>query len=246
LPKDNLGNEIIQDELLPELEIRISLKAKYAQLKVLYDGRVELVIPKDYNRKRIPQFISENQAWLSKTYATYQQHKQENPERFANKPNFIDLQACNEYWTVEYKQATKSKMIESSNLFRQLRVEYSDENKIQEQLKRWLQKKAKSLLLPWFDEISKKINIDYNSVSIRGQKTRWGSCSSEANISLNRSLVFLPSSLTVYVFIHELCHTRHLNHSKSYWALVKKFDSNYKVHEKRLNEISTSIPIWVI
>jgi predicted metal-dependent hydrolase len=74
----------------------------------------------------------------------------------------------------------------------------------------------------------------YNKITVRAQKTRWGSCSPKNNISLNIKLVLLPEELLDYVILHELVHTRVHNHSKKFWAELDKFVNNSKVMAKRL------------
>ena len=73
-----------------------------------------------------------------------------------------------------------------------------------------------------------------NNVSIREQRTRWGSCSHKNNISLNVKLVLLPKELIDYVMLHELVHTRIHNHSKKFWAELDRYTGNGKVMAKRL------------
>ncbi len=73
-----------------------------------------------------------------------------------------------------------------------------------------------------------------NNVSIREQRTRWGSCSHKNNISLNVKLVLLPKELIEYVMLHELVHTRIHNHSKKFWAELDRYTENGKVMAKRL------------
>lgn len=70
--------------------------------------------------------------------------------------------------------------------------------------------------------IDKALELDFSfkKVTIRSQKTKWGSCSSRGNINLNWRLIKCPRFVQDYIFIHELCHLTHLNHSPQYWALV--------------------------
>ena len=232
--------------LIADLNLRVSRKAKYAQLKVLYDGRVELVVPQKYPRARLLQFVQENQTWLQNALDKYHQHKQADPHRFSQFPEFIDLAAIGEYWTVEYQMAESNRIRTQTQLFPHLLVSSQSPQQRIPLLKNWLSRKAKQALIPWFDDVSRTIGLNYNRVSIRGQKTRWGSCSNEKNISLNRCLLFLPAHLVEYVFIHELCHTQYLNHSKIYWQLVSRFDNGYRKHEKQLNQYSGKIPLWVV
>lgn len=74
-----------------------------------------------------------------------------------------------------------------------------------------------------------------NRVSIRNMRTRWGSCSSQGNISISYIVAFLPPELRDYVLIHEIAHLTHLNHSKQFWQLVSRADSQYAAHKKQLN-----------
>ena len=70
---------------------------------------------------------------------------------------------------------------------------------------------------------SKKYKIPYNRAAFRCQKTKWGSCSPQNNISLNVNIVFLPEHLQDYILLHELCHIRHKNHGKDFWVQLDTY-----------------------
>lgn len=76
----------------------------------------------------------------------------------------------------------------------------------------------------------------YHSISIRDQKTRWGSCSGRGNLSFNWRLILAPPEILDYVVVHELCHLTHMNHSKDFWGLVGKVLPDYKDRRKWLKE----------
>ncbi|MFC2020025.1 M48 family metallopeptidase [Chloroflexota bacterium] len=82
--------------------------------------------------------------------------------------------------------------------------------------------------------LAKEHGFTYNHVSIREQRTRWGSCSHKNNISLNLKLVLLPQELIDYVMLHELVHTRIHNHSQKFWTELDRYTGNGKVMAKRL------------
>lgn len=76
----------------------------------------------------------------------------------------------------------------------------------------------------------------YTSITVRDQKTRWGSCSSRGTLSFNYRLIFAPPVILDYVVIHELCHLTHMNHSKAFWNMVASVMPEYKVYRQWLRD----------
>ena len=93
---------------------------------------------------------------------------------------------------------------------------------------------AKKRLIAQVDELAKKYGFNYNRVSIRNQRTRWGSCSVKNNISLNIKLASLPQNLVDYVILHELVHTRIKNHSKTFWEALVRLMKDAKAADRQL------------
>lgn len=89
-------------------------------------------------------------------------------------------------------------------------------------------KKAFQLIKEKVEFFNSLYNFDYNKISIKRQKSLWGSCSANKNLNFNYKLYFLPKEMTDYVVVHELCHLQELNHSKKFWDLVAKTVPNYK------------------
>lgn len=83
----------------------------------------------------------------------------------------------------------------------------------------------------------------YTAVTIRDQKTRWGSCSSRGTLSFNYRLIFAPSQVLDYVVVHELCHLTHMNHSKEFWNMVSSVMPDYKAHRKWLKEHGSELTL---
>lgn len=77
---------------------------------------------------------------------------------------------------------------------------------------------------------------NYTSITIRDQKTRWGSCSGRGTLSFNWRLILAPPEILDYVVVHELCHLTHMNHSREFWDLVGSVIPDYKVRRKWLKE----------
>jgi predicted metal-dependent hydrolase len=90
-------------------------------------------------------------------------------------------------------------------------------------------------------ELARQHRFTYRNVSIRNQRTRWGSCSAKGNISLNIKLVALPPDLYDYIILHELVHTRVHNHSRKFWQELDKYVGDGKAKAKALREYGVGI-----
>ena len=77
---------------------------------------------------------------------------------------------------------------------------------------------------------------NYNTIAVRDQKSRWGSCSSKGTLSFNYRLIFAPPKVLDYVVVHELCHLTHMNHSKDFWNMVERIMPDYRVYRTWLKD----------
>jgi predicted metal-dependent hydrolase len=94
--------------------------------------------------------------------------------------------------------------------------------------------KAEAQLIKRTAELAKQHGLTYNRVTVRNQKTKWGSCSAKDNISLNIQLTLLPQELMDYVILHELAHTKVKNHSPAFWQELDKYVENSRVVDAKL------------
>lgn len=230
---------------LPPYSVRASRRARRAQLKVTPHGRVEVVIPKGFNEKAVAAFVMQHRDWLHRTLWRVEQQRSIDPDLSAEVPRRLKLLALDSSWEVLYRETRKAvALTELSAPNKRLLVCAADEAGSRELLGSWLTQTAKTRLLPWLEQLSQEWGLTYSSSRVRCQKTRWGSCSAKGTININRNLLFLPPPLVRHLFIHELCHTRFLNHSSQYWSLVATIEPDYRRLEAELRGASRYVPLW--
>lgn len=233
--------------LAPDYEIRASNRAKYAQIRITPAGRVLVVVPRRFDMKRVPAFVAEHRQWIDNKLQQLQQAH--NPVYDSDSPQRIVLRAVDETWQVSYNNPGAQVQLydaASSPVPPALSVRINNHRPIRPQLLRWLNDRARAVLSDRVERLAQETGLSPQAISIRGQKTRWGSCSARRTISLNRSLLFLPPPLVRYLIVHELCHLVHLNHSQRYWRLVQRFEPGYQQLDRDLSAAARYIPHWAL
>jgi predicted metal-dependent hydrolase len=91
-------------------------------------------------------------------------------------------------------------------------------------------------LPPRVEHFAAILGVTYGGITIRNQRTRWGSCSSIGNLNFNCLLMLTPVEIQDYVIVHELCHRIEMNHSKRFWQLVESAMPDYKARRKWLKD----------
>lgn len=95
---------------------------------------------------------------------------------------------------------------------------------------------ALAVIPPKVKEYAAVLGVSYGRVTIRNQKSRWGSCSAKGNLNFNCLLVNVPEDVRDYVIVHELCHRMEMNHSRQFWKLVESVLPDYQERRKWLKE----------
>jgi len=133
----------------------------------------------------------------------------------------------------------KSRSLRISRRGDQLMVSAPDLDpvRLHAELERWYRSEARSVLWERLIELGQPHGLLPTSVSIRAQRTRWGSCSRSGRINLNWRLMLLERDLTDYVLVHELCHLRHMNHGRDFWQLVGTLMPDFEQRESQVNAI---------
>ncbi len=198
-------------------------------LAIQINDKAELIVraPFAMGVNKIDNFIARKTNWIDKT-------RQNISKRLANN-------TYNEF----YYLGVKYKLIIAKNLAEKLVFNgknfYLDEQQQIDKIyifNNWYKQEFFKIAVPIIKYYAKKYNLPYHRLTIKNQKTIWGSCSADNNINLNYMLLQAPISSIQYVIIHELCHIIYKNHSQDFWHLVKSIMVDYKIHQKWLKDFS--------
>ena len=201
---------------------------------------LEVVIPKNFPRKQIPRILQQHEGWITK-----QLNKHAHTFKAAALPQSIELSLTGESFPVVYRKLIDDTDNPTWELEQgKLQLSHHQHEDAIQLLRHWLRCKAKQELPPLLGATAAKYGFNYAKASIRSQKSRWGSCSSRGTISLNDQLMFIPPDTVNYLLIHELCHTRHMNHSARFWQLVESCCADFRQHEMVLGNPRQWVPEW--
>jgi len=212
-------------------QIKPSQRAKYIRIKLIHSGELSVTLPARTSQKQAHNFIKSKALWIEKHLSKLPKDKEKTI------PSTLNLELLNELWQVRTEQLTDDNpelQVDTKN-----KTLYFSGNELQIDyfyilVADWLKKKSQATFINMLEATAEEFGFHFSKLSIRAQKTRWGSCSSSKNISLNCKLLFMPEKVVKYVMIHELCHTLQMNHSQKFWGLVEECDPHFKEHRKLL------------
>ena len=220
--------------------IKVRNNSRSIRLQVSLQNGLEVSVPKGTSRRRIERVLKQNQEWIVDSLSQL-------PTRLDRvAPQQIKLPAIGKRWSVEYEAMSyhRIRVEESGECTLSVKGNLRDPYQTALVLRKWLGDRARKHLVPWLDDLSDELKLPYSKVLVKGQRTRWGSCSPQKTISVNRNLLFLSPSLVRYVLIHELVHTIQLDHSPKFWELVKERVPNSKELNRESKMAWAHVPPW--
>lgn len=234
--------------VLDNFNVRVSKRARSVSLRVLPVTGLEVTIPRWFKRSDIPEVIAEHREWILGQFDKVQQRT--DPDYLVWPPRHLPLRAVNRQLECLYATTPGSgasdQMIASIDGDQLVIEGYGGEKQVLiNLLAAVLKDEARAVLAPWLRDLADQHSLSYKKVSIRGQRTLWGSYSSSGTLSLNYKLMFLPVELTRYVLLHELAHIRHLDHSSSFWSFLASMEPRARLLDRQLNAAGEYVPPWL-
>ena len=228
---------IITDEEFGEIVVKKRSLAKTVSLKIAPDGRIQITMPPYAPLLAAKALIKTSRKQIRELASQYRK-----------KLSYTENQQIGKSHNLLIQTTTKpsSVKIVGTQILAEINEAESVESAANQQLIRSkilvaLRKEAKSYLPRRLSFLAKEHGFSFARSKITHSSSRWGSCSSSGSISLNIGMMNLPFELIDYVIIHELCHTKHMNHSTAFWNEVYKFDPQYKMHRNELKKYSPYI-----
>lgn len=218
--------------------VRVSPRARRLTARVHVGGRVEIVVPVGVSAKAVRDFVQRFTPWIDRKVASMQCFA----EPKALVPQAVEFSFTAERFEVEWRALPKRSVTERGG---RLLLDAPDDSAARQLLQGWLKRAAAERLVPRLLRLAEDLNFAVARVAIRCQRTRWGSCSTRGTVSLNCSLIFLRPEVVRYLFIHELAHTKHMNHSANFWRLVERLEPDYRRLDRELLAGWRTVPAWV-
>ncbi|MBK6674008.1 MAG: M48 family metallopeptidase [Proteobacteria bacterium] len=224
--------------------VRHSRRARRVAVRIDAGGRVELVVPRGVSEARAMSFLVSRADWVAQHL---QRRRAAAPPEQAFPPTQVDLPALQERWRIFLAGGTgRLRLRQRENLLLEVRGN-GDRAQWRRLLQRWLVSRASESLAAAVSEVAGRHGFSYGSVSVRRQRTRWGSCSARGAISLNLCLLFQSPAVLRYLLCHELAHTEHMNHSARFWRRVEQCEPQYRALDAELLRTGWSrVPQWVL
>jgi predicted metal-dependent hydrolase len=228
-------------------ELRISRRARRLSIRVFPDARVEVVVPPRARPREVERFISSQREWIE---AKRIQALANRPAPEVFPPEFIDFPLTGERWRVHVGRGSGAPRITErggpADADRRLLI--GGEVKpvaLRRALRAWSMRAARERLESRVSSIAARLGVRYARVSIRRQRSRWGSCSVRGTISLNVCLLFQRAPVVDYLIVHELTHVKHMNHSPRFWKAVEAACADWRDLDRELLRGWRTVPRWM-
>jgi len=231
-----------------DYRIRTSPRARNVRLQLSIQEGLTVVVPRNYDLRRVPAIVEKKRSWIEahlRRFADASEVADRRPA--AALPETLELPALGESWLIEYRPTNTrvvGVIIEQPGRITVYGA-VSDHAACREALKRWLHLRTREELVPWLARLAGQSGFKFNEALIRGQKTRWASCSPKGTISLSFKLLFLERDFVRCVLLHELCLTVLMNHSPRFWALLGGLEPECRAIHKRMRDGWKRVPAWV-
>ena len=224
-------------------------RRRHVHILVNDEGTLEVRAPWRFSLRKAREVLRENAEWALSSLDAAR-------ERLAGRPRLVTgthLPLLDGSLRLEVRPRAQMDMFECARPSRgrverrgtALRVSAASlgDDELRALIEHWYRREAATWLAGRVEHYAPRLGVRPSRVTIRGQRSRWGSCSGKGTVSLNWRLMMVPSTLADYVVVHELCHLRHMNHSPRFWEMVAGAVPDYQQRRHSLNALQGHLPL---
>ena len=224
-------------------------RRRHVHILVNDQGTIEVRAPWRFSMAKARDVLRENAQWVVRTLEGVR-------ERIAQRPRLVTglrLPLLDESLRLEVRPRAQIDLfddarprrgsVERQGTVLRVRPASLDEGDVRALLESWYRREAASRLAARIEHFAPRLGVRPSRLTIRGQRSRWGSCSGTGTVSLNWRLMMVPGVLADYVVVHELCHLRHMDHSPQFWAMVSSEIADYRERRRRLADLQRQLPL---
>ena len=237
---------------LPPYLMRHNPSARRLRITVSPRRGVVVTVPPHTTVESAVGFLTAKRSWVVRAVGRIEERNVHHAGGARQLPEEIVLPAAGERWTVTYRptsSATVRALPRRNDLGAGERAlvvsgQVTDVSACLRALNRFVDARAREVLPAELQGLAETTGLQPGSISVRHQRTRWGSCSTTGAVSLNRTLLFLPRELAVAIMLHELVHLVRHDHSDQFWAALEQVDPQARAHRKAMREAWRLVPPW--
>ena len=226
----------------PKFAVRVSERAKYARLRVLPDKGLEVVLPRNMAPETAASLVEHHREWIWKTLIRVCGRQGTEPAE-NTVPERIFLRGGNEERIILCTDDPPTNVVDTAVV--RLRSSRGNVHAALRELQIWTRHYAASTIGTETAKLAEQYDLGFSGLRFRRQKSRWGSCTTKGVLSLNTCLIFLPPELVRFVILHELAHTRHMNHGRGFWKTLFAMEPEALKLDKRLRTAWRFVPTWI-
>ncbi|HUG72403.1 MAG TPA: SprT family zinc-dependent metalloprotease [Steroidobacteraceae bacterium] len=240
------------------VSLRHSPRARRVAVRINAGGLVELVVPRGVAEHHAWSFLESRSDWV-RHHVARRRAAMPPPQEFP--PRLLRLPLLGETWRIfqaggagrprlvvtHAPSATPDRRPSAARTEGVLELRGAGTpEEWRRGLLTWLKRRALPALGERLAMQARLHDFSYSAVTVRCQRTRWGSCSARGTITLNLALLFQPEDVVRYLLCHELAHTRHLNHSARFWRCVAACEPRWRALDAALVQGWRHVPAWLV
>lgn len=218
------------DGLIVTYTLKRSVRAKHVRFEVRPEDGLTVVIPRSFRADQVPYLLEQKGRWVMEKLSQIARPAPDNQKDGRRRLAYLGRRL----------EVVRSPGIASRNRVKlqkgKLLVHLREDSRLDDVLVIWLRGEAQTFLTRKSREFGDRMGLAFSKLIIRGQKTRWASCSPRGNISFNWKLMMAPEPVIEYVVIHELAHLREMNHTSSFWRIVAEHCPHWRDYRKWLRD----------